>query len=181
MCCSKFGRVCFLLCPLQGPGDHPWSAVLRGHRHVVPGLRHRRALPGVAAVPGGLGVRSGNCSGAFSGLGGPLFFLVGLDVVHSKSGLNPVFLCPADSLHLSDAGSAGGVSAELRDKDHQVLQQRPRLHLPPLETQGTAAENELRLLEQNRKCETDPGERFITERACLRLKHLHPLENTDLN
>lgn len=53
---------------------------------------------------------------------------------------NAFFLCVclADTVHLSDAGSAGGVSVELRDKDHQVLQQGPRLHLPPLETQGTA-------------------------------------------
>lgn len=50
--------------PLQSSGDHPRPAVLWGHRHVVPGLRHRRALPGVAPLPGGLGVRSGNSRGA---------------------------------------------------------------------------------------------------------------------
>lgn len=60
-----------------------------------------------------------------------------------------IFLCLSDSVHLSDAGSAGGVSVELRDKDHQVLQQGPRLHLPPLETQGTAGTNDTPQLEQN--------------------------------
>ncbi|KAG5830341.1 hypothetical protein ANANG_G00309470 [Anguilla anguilla] len=35
-----------------GSGDHPGPALLRGHRHVVAGLRRRRALPGLAAVPG---------------------------------------------------------------------------------------------------------------------------------
>lgn len=45
---------------LQGSGDHPGPAVLWGHRHVVPGLCDSWALPGMAPLSGGLGVRSGN-------------------------------------------------------------------------------------------------------------------------
>lgn len=45
--------------------------------------------------------------------------------------------CLADPVHLTDPGSACRVSVECRDKDHQVLQQRPRLHLSSLETKGT--------------------------------------------
>lgn len=44
----------------------------------------------------------------------------------------------ADTVHLPDAGSACWVSFERRDEDHQILQQRPRLHLSSLETEGTS-------------------------------------------
>ena len=37
--------------------DHPGPALLRGHRHVVAGLRRRRALPGLAPLSGLLRVR----------------------------------------------------------------------------------------------------------------------------
>lgn len=57
-CLISNHSVCFLF--PQGSGDHPGPAVLRGHRHVVPGLCDSRALPGMAPLPGSLRVRSGN-------------------------------------------------------------------------------------------------------------------------
>lgn len=42
--------------------------------------------------------------------------------------------CLADPVHLTDTGSSCRVSVECGDKDHQVLQQRSRLHLSSLET-----------------------------------------------
>lgn len=50
--------MCFLY--FQSSGDHPGPAVLWGHRHVVPGLCDSRALPGMAPLPWGLRVWSGN-------------------------------------------------------------------------------------------------------------------------
>lgn len=44
----------------QSSRDHPGLAFLWGHRHVVLGLCNSRAVPGLAPLPGGLRVWSGN-------------------------------------------------------------------------------------------------------------------------
>ena len=44
---------------LPRPRGHPGPALLRGDRYVEHGVRGRGALPRVAALPGELGVRSG--------------------------------------------------------------------------------------------------------------------------
>lgn len=53
-----YHTLCFLY--FQSTGDHPGPAILWGHRHVVPGLRHCWALPGMAPLPRGLRVWSGS-------------------------------------------------------------------------------------------------------------------------
>lgn len=68
----------------QSSGDHPWPAVLRGHRHVVPGLRDCRALPGMAPLPWGLGVWSGNMKWFPGILAYPISFAIMFMCMHSN-------------------------------------------------------------------------------------------------
>ena len=50
-CTSPSSLFPAVLPPVQGSWDPPGPPVLWGHRHVVAGLRHRGALPGLAALP----------------------------------------------------------------------------------------------------------------------------------
>lgn len=57
---AYFSAVIVLYFFTQSSRDHPGSAVLWSHRHVVLGLCDSWTLPGMAPVPRRLGVRSGN-------------------------------------------------------------------------------------------------------------------------
>lgn len=84
--------------------------------------------------------------------------------------------CLADTVHLADAGSPSRISVECRDKDHEVLQQRPRVHLPSLETEGTADGAALSKPSRNSRCS---GLLFQIRCCIFLLKHAAVLTGAD--